>query len=115
TWDPAANVAVSGFVVKRGGTQIGAVGAAESSYTDASIPAPGTYLYEVSVLTGGSPACFASCRATVTGVPIGSAGACDGVLNTYNFNGDLKSSTCGRDLIARVSPPLDPATDVPGG
>ncbi len=113
SWQPAVNLAVSGFTVKRNGVEIATPASGESSYVDGSVPAAGTYLYEVTVLSGGNPVCGASCRATVTGIPIGSPGTCAGVLNTYPFDGDLKSSTGGRDLVPMISPPIDPATGTP--
>jgi hypothetical protein len=106
TWSPPTNVTVSGFSIRRGGVDIATIGGAASSYTDAGALAPGVYTYEVAVLSGGAPLCAESCRATVTGVPIGIAESCGGVLNAYEFDGDLKSSTGGRDLVPMSSPPI---------
>jgi hypothetical protein len=112
-WQPPANITVSGFRVSRGGAVVGTAGPADASFTDTTVTAAGVYSYTVEVLSGGNPACSLDCRVTVTGVPILPAGTCGGVVNTYDFNDDLKSSTNGRDLVPFVGAPLDPAVDVP--
>ncbi|HZN60318.1 MAG TPA: choice-of-anchor J domain-containing protein, partial [Planctomycetota bacterium] len=98
---------------RRDGLDVGTAGSAESSFTDDAAVPTGSHVYEVALLSGQNALCAASCRVTVTGVPIGSAGACGGVVNTYDFDGDLKSSTGGRDLVPFVSLPIDLVTGTP--
>jgi hypothetical protein len=112
-WEPPVNAAASGYRIRRDGAEIGTAGPDATSFTDSSVLTIGAHRYEVTLLSGGDPLCTVQCRATVTGVPIPAPGPCGGVVNTYNFDGDLKSGTGGRDLIAQVSPPIDPQTGTP--
>ncbi len=112
SWGAGVNLPVSGFTVSRDGEAIAELEAGALSYTD-TVAGAGRYNYTVSILSEDGVVCddALSCLAIVTGIDLGPG--VDGLLNQYDFNGDLTSSTGGADLIAIASLPLDPAFDEP--
>ena len=112
SWGEGANIPVTGFSIRRDGEEVAALEAGETSYTD-TVDGAGRYNYTVAILAGDEAVCedALSCLAIVTGIDLGPG--VDGLLNQYDFNGDLTSSTGGADLIAIASLPLDPAFDEP--
>ena len=97
----------------RDGEEIAALGADETSYNDV-LGGAGRYNYTVAIQGEDGEICATalSCLAVVTGIDLGPG--IEGVINQYDFSGDLTSSTGGKDLLPFISPPLDPAFDEPG-
>ncbi|MEC8895093.1 MAG: LamG-like jellyroll fold domain-containing protein, partial [Planctomycetota bacterium] len=112
-WSAGINLPVTGFSLRRDGVEIAALEATETSYTDVVAEA-GRYNYTVAILGEDGEICDTAlaCLAVVTGIDLGPG--IEGVINQYDFNGDLSSSTGGQDLLPFISPPLDPAFDEPG-
>ncbi len=112
TWTPGVNVP-GGQTLRllRDGVEVGTPPLDASSFTD-TVPGPGIYQYELSV--PGAPG-FATltCGAFVTATPVeGSDVPCGGIVNQYDFNDDLSSSSGGRDLLpAFAAPAFEPEFD----
>ena len=112
-WSAGINLPVTGFSLRRDGEEIAALEATETSYTDVVAEA-GRYNYTVAILGEDGEICDTAlaCLAVVTGIDLGPG--IEGVINQYDFSGDLSSSTGGQDLLPFISSPLDPAFDEPG-
>ncbi len=111
-WASAANVALGSYVVTREGVEVGRPAGDADSFQDVA-PGSGRYTYMVTPDEGSDCTDAMSCVAVVTGVVTRGGDGCSGVVNQYDFNGDLTSSTGGLDLVPDVTAPLVPGVDAP--